>query len=736
MKIQFRRLCISAIIFLQFNTAFSQKAEVTGMVLNISKDMFGYNTNTWNQGPKFDNANFRFVMGRLQPGNLRYPGGTIANYWDWRNGTPMKTASTGWPKYIGDASAFTPEDFVKGIPEGCEVVYDINLARPTPITGITTPNGDATMLSSQETLDKKIVDIMEGIDAFFAAGHSLKYVELGNEFYHGAVGGVDQQGGVYTGNTALYINHANQVAQAIHTKYPDIKIAIIGEYNRNFGYPAEEWTQDLYDAIANGSLNHIDAVTFHWYSSPGTSTLANATDAMNSLGQTFHFTSGRIKHDYNYLPDGLDIWVTEYNTWSKTGEPDNGGAIQGTWVNGIFGASLALQYTLMGDRVKMLNLHELGQGSNDQWHTFENTNTLTANGVALGAIGRAMKGMDKAQKLLFSNIPGLIFDVDKPSLYGGKFWNSETGRESVAIINSTNQAKNNIDISSLFSGNGNKKLYQYSDATPWNKGVNEIAGITFNHNADLGATLNIPAFSITVIMQESMVNLVENGDFENYILNPWVTNAGLEDNIQRVYGGLKAMKLVSETTGWSSCYQKINVEGSTGYVVDAQIQTMLSEGNGRLHIRFFDASENEVGVRVNGTGIGGNKAYLNTKVNFQTPAEATNIELHLQLANGTGTVWFDEVQMYSEGGSSNSIQNKNIHRVVLHSNPCDRYLFIQSKNNVQVNIRGIFDMRGKRMSVQMDHSNNRIDVSDLSKGIYFVSVEVNGQLECHKIMIK
>ena len=483
-----------------------QSARLSGPVLNIDPDLFGYNVNHFNGAIPWSDQQYREAVTRLHPGNLRYPGGTVSNYWDWRTGGVIETINSGWPRYLPDDPTHTIADFVNGIPEEASAIYCINMARPTPATGISA-NSSYEVLSSQATLDAKIVDILAAVDAFYEAGYPLKYVELGNEFYIGAVGGVDGQGGVYSGDTDLYINHANQIAQAIVDAYPEVEIAIIGD--SDWDGKGREWNQDMYRALEEGTLNNIDAITFHWYAGPGVSQLNNAQDAMESLSVPFGKAENIKNRDYDSAPEDLKLWITEYNTWSDPDPSDSiqqadnvvpGGPIQGTWVNGMFGANLGLLYTLMGEKIDLLNVHVLSVGKNIQWSMMTNATTLSGNGVAVGAIGQATQGMTKAQRLAFDNIPNPTFSGGNPSVYGAKFWNNE--RESVVIINNANQAKNGINIDALFSADTPRQLTQHYDLTPWDR-VSETNGITRVDKESLGDQLDAPPFSISVIMAAS-----------------------------------------------------------------------------------------------------------------------------------------------------------------------------------------------------------------------------------------
>lgn len=51
----------------------------------IPENIFGYNTQSI-KGPGWDKAEFISRIAELNPGNFRYPGGTVGNFWDWRTG--------------------------------------------------------------------------------------------------------------------------------------------------------------------------------------------------------------------------------------------------------------------------------------------------------------------------------------------------------------------------------------------------------------------------------------------------------------------------------------------------------------------------------------------------------------------------------------------------------------------------------------------------------------------------
>ena len=724
-------------------SATGQSAQLTGPEINVEPSVFGYNSNDFNQGPDWTSATLRNTVARLHPGNVRYPGGTTANYWDWRTGGIIATINTGWPKYLASDVPVTPETFVRGIPEGSEIVYCINMARPTPTTGIAY-DAPYEVLASQTTLEAKITDILGGIDAFYQAGYALRYVELGNEFYNGAVGGTDKQGGVYAGDVTLYIDHVNQIATAIHDSFPDIQLAVIGESSR--GGQITPWTQAIYDALEAEILTNVDAITFHCYAGPGVSALTNADSAEQSLSVPFGKVRSVRRTDYDTAPEGLALWITEYNTWSpprassNPKNPGNGGPIQGTWVNGLYGATMGLLYAMMGEDVDVLDIHVLSVGKNIQWSMLAEESTLSGNGVAVGTVAKAMRGMTKAQEITFEGIPEPTFAGDKPSLYGVKFSNGQ--RESVVIINSTNQPKTGISIDNLFTGNAPRQLTQYYDENPTDL-VSETEGITFNYNDDLRGAVNVPPFSITLIAQEQE-NLVANASFER-VGNQW-THSGTQDVSRReAVTGPRALRLETTTQGWQSAHQTATVATGVTYDLRAQVQTALRRGRARLHVRFFDADGQEVGERVTNGGIGGEQSYQTTRLRFTTPARTARASVYLQLANGTGTAWFDDVVLTSakEGSQTADAAKRSSRpsesRLLVYPNPVNNHQLSVDLRSVpsssqQITLTTLQGQVVRRWVVQ-EATDTQLNTYGLPAGIYTLTVNAGKQSFTKRVII-
>jgi hypothetical protein len=72
-------------------------------------------------------------------------------------------------------------------------------------------------------------------------------------------------------------------------------------------------------------------------------------------------------------------------------------------------------------------------------------------------------------------------------------------------------------------------------------------------------------------------------------------------------------------------------------------------------------------------------------------------------------------------------ENVLSHIVELYPNPTSTFVTLRIKSdNIQMVEGQIYDMYGKLLkTVPMDNTNNTIDVSDLSSGVYFLKISTN-----------
>jgi hypothetical protein len=222
----------------------------------------------------FAQTNVGPLLAALQPTTLRWPGGTEADFYDWRTG--QDTQKPGWPTFslAQLASAYRAT--------GAVPIFDLNVLAPANRTG---PSDQIAMLEQAQRL-----------------GVPVRYIEIGNELYANGPGfsSAFPDGAAYARTVSIYV-------QALHKAFPGAQVAAdavaLPEGERQLS-----WDQELL-AGATGA-GSPDALIVHFYPglylNPLTSgnlpeLLANAESSIAELAQ--------IISSFGDKP----VWLTEYN---------------------------------------------------------------------------------------------------------------------------------------------------------------------------------------------------------------------------------------------------------------------------------------------------------------------------------------------------------------------------------------------------------------------------------------
>ncbi|MBC3844800.1 T9SS type A sorting domain-containing protein [Winogradskyella echinorum] len=81
-----------------------------------------------------------------------------------------------------------------------------------------------------------------------------------------------------------------------------------------------------------------------------------------------------------------------------------------------------------------------------------------------------------------------------------------------------------------------------------------------------------------------------------------------------------------------------------------------------------------------------------------------------------------------------STESLEINDFKIYPNPAKDYITIES--NVQISSVQVHDILGKKVISQNEITNNRLDVSSLNNGVYFIKVNANGNTITKKIIIE
>jgi hypothetical protein len=242
-------------------------ANVISTTLNNShnKDLFGYNgsniirTNGLESTQMFDAIKDN---SRLFPGNLRYPAGTIGNWWNWR---------TGWFFSENELVDFhLPNSYVNATNN-----FDNKLTQLKKYN-------DELGISTSLVLNLLTSDLPFQL-ASIAESHSLNipvsHFELGNEFYLD-----DDEYLTRFPTVAFYADIASEWATSLKATFgSSSKVAVVGATIRP-GLPSfmrrNLWLGGLVDFMDN-NIHEIDAITLHHYIGTG---LNGNNFPQNSIG--------------------------------------------------------------------------------------------------------------------------------------------------------------------------------------------------------------------------------------------------------------------------------------------------------------------------------------------------------------------------------------------------------------------------------------------------------------------
>ncbi len=418
-----------------------------GTTHQITPYFLGYN-NVPTHSPSWTVPGVVDAAKKLKPGTLRYPGGTVANYWDWRSGWLFPGAP------MGNAPR-TPYGL-----EELQIAVNATGAKPIYVLNMLTSD-----LPSQLQMLGKATNM----------GLPVELVELGNEFYLSLP--KEYIAKFPTGRD--YGAMATEWIKAIRDRFPNAKIAAVGgvPVSNPFSDPRKaNWNQDLLQ-----SLQGADVLTMHPYVSVPTA--ADAID-VPSLENTVSSRWQQFESEIQALPSNMRIWFTEYNF------VDPQRKVFRSWADGVLAAEMSLNF-LQENRIELICFYDMigktgnevvfynlqGQGSaNSGLDQF----ALTAAGWSMSLLGDTIYGMTSAQQLSFGSTPAPL---------GWIFTNGTTRK--AFIINSSSESFAWENISTI---SGMKQFQQLtSDPSQLITSTSTPTG----SGGSLGSQLVLPAYSVT-----------------------------------------------------------------------------------------------------------------------------------------------------------------------------------------------------------------------------------------------
>lgn len=508
---------------------------------------FGYNGRS-TEGPTWDNEAFLTLVEKMNPGTVRYPAGTQANYWNWRTGTFI--AETGKTTRFN----FPLDTFIMGLPERSQIIYVANIARPTPVTGVSV-HASEDELKSDATLQLKIDDILAALEDFERLGRFPEVLELGNEFYFDS-----EHGSIYAINPDLYLNHCKKLCLQVKEKYPELKILLITSKAGNGSSNRDVWNNKVFETLEADAefANMVHGVVQHHYISSywGDQTMvSDEATAKVAMAEGIMYPREK-KSDYDMVPEGIELWITEYGATKENA--DN------TWTAGLRAVAMSLGWLDLGDKISRLLYHHI---TDENMVINKNEMKLASIGMAYGLLTEASLGANRIQKIEISNNPFIYSNVE--ALHAYKFIGDSTS--TLFILNIGEQSHENVTLSNVIKGSSKFELKQIWSENTYSQPVYEEQGVEFESGL-IENTVTIKPYSVLTIKakNDSLVSVFSKNSAKQSKVYPTMFSNYLNIEISAKYNNAKAL-FFNVSGKLHKCYDLNNKENSLNTSFDSGV---------------------------------------------------------------------------------------------------------------------------------------------------------------------
>ncbi|WP_323301502.1 hypothetical protein [Crocosphaera sp. UHCC 0190] len=480
------------------SSALTTTASLSEFGRSLSADFLCYNANVLLFDSWTEPALVKAVK-QLKPRVLRFPGGTVSDFWDWQRGGIMEDLSEVNPRQlpgilrnqrVRQYTASKLEDFKAGL--------TATQTKPLFVLNILTSD-----LNSQLAMLRKARDL----------GIPVEYVQIGNEAYFNLPDNLER-----FPTPDDYAKFASQWSDAIKKEFPKAKVAVIGA-SQTYIERGNERIRFWNDSVLKTALPKSDAIAFHLYydtniippSSSATSyPFFTQEDVPIILNLPFlNWRKMRENQQFKAVPDQKEIWITEYNVMEPLqGQGSSGPKIIGSWAHGLQNIALSLLF-LEDKRINRICNHVLVGTSQfgailaDEKQigigTFINPSekvkaepfSLSASGSALKLLGEATENMTQAKQINFSSNPMVTGknQAQYPSLSG---WLFSNGEENRAVILNLSSEVVQVNFDSIFP-----KSVDYEQVSGNPRDLVSKSGILTESQGTTSKKIQLPAYSVT-----------------------------------------------------------------------------------------------------------------------------------------------------------------------------------------------------------------------------------------------
>lgn len=269
---------------------------------NLRKELYGFNTNMISGDYGYLDADFMSLTEALQPKTLRFPGGTVGNFYHWKTAgfVEEEMGSTLNPQL----NKRNKGNYVKlqkrrnGIISFDDFMQLCQKFNITPIVVVNlwtgTPDESAEWVRYAKT-----------------KGYQITHWELGNEYYLPHY--------TYKFHTAeIYLKEAKKHALAMKAVNPDIKVSVCASpvaFHKEgwlIKTSQRKWDEKLAENTYPLTNTWYDAYTVHVYAYKA----VRKTDIEMMRGYLFgwtHFAIDEAIEYYDNLFPNKEMWITEWN---------------------------------------------------------------------------------------------------------------------------------------------------------------------------------------------------------------------------------------------------------------------------------------------------------------------------------------------------------------------------------------------------------------------------------------
>lgn len=440
---------LTVILSIVFVSSYGQTSIVTTSNITRPTPKVGHMLNYLTK-PTWTNQSFIDSVKTLNLEIIRYPGGTESQYFDWQTGRSV-------PASLWTNSTLFNHSYIGSVPHISyplsELLYFYQQTNIKPIFCL-------------NLLTKTLSNQIQMLQTASSLGIPVEFIELGNELYFTDNDFTNK----YPNPIDYVLDIKNNWIPQLSALFPNSKIAVIGGYDgltdlngNNIPTRINSWNDTLYAQNVNS-----DAITFHYYLPPNTTTLSNP-NITQALAAPFKHWPILKANTVDNVTNGMECWITEYNL--NDGNQTTY-AIASSWAHGLYTASL---FSLMLDepKIKMLLNHQItGSASYASLASYTNfgdtiSNRLTSEGNAMRLIHKAVTGNTTATKLNFSNNPNITVNTTSyPSLIG---WLFDNGTNKELFILNLSNSNYSLDLSSIFNSTYNYE--QISASNPLQKDI-------------------------------------------------------------------------------------------------------------------------------------------------------------------------------------------------------------------------------------------------------------------------